>query len=104
MPRGNRKRGTAMKAFNWSGAARAAIVTGAMWSVVAAGFTTAYAQKSQAVGNGASSSEVVSKLPKATASEEQDIAIIDAQRGALDRFLDAHPEIGNEVVGRPAAM
>jgi hypothetical protein len=35
---------------------------------------------------------------------DQDITSIDAQRGALDRFLDAHPEIGNQVIGRPAVM
>ena len=93
-----------MRAFNWSGAVKAAIVTGAMWGVVAAGLTSASAQKPPATGNGASSAEGASKLSKATASEVQDISIIDEQRGALDRFLDAHPEIGNEVVGRPAAM
>jgi phage-related protein len=32
------------------------------------------------------------------------MASIDAQRGALDRFLDSHPEIASEVVGNPAAM
>jgi hypothetical protein len=35
---------------------------------------------------------------------DQDITSIDAQRGALDRFLDEHPEIGSEVVRRPTAM
>jgi hypothetical protein len=36
-------------------------------------------------------------------SPDQDISSIDAQRGAFDRFLDAHPEIANDVLGRPAA-
>jgi hypothetical protein len=35
---------------------------------------------------------------------EQDIAAIDMQRGALDRFLDAHPEIENRVFDRPEVM
>jgi hypothetical protein len=93
-----------MKAFNWSGVVRAAIVTGATWGVMGAGFSPVYAQKPQAIGNASTSLEAATKLPKATAIVEQDVSVIDAQRGALDRFLDAHPEIGNEVVGRPAAM
>jgi hypothetical protein len=93
-----------MKPFNWTSALRAVILAGAMWVAFGAGPIPAYAQKLQAVGNATTSSDVVSKLPKATASGDQDVSIIDAQRGALDRFLDAHPEIGNEVVGRPAAM
>jgi hypothetical protein len=39
-----------------------------------------------------------------THAGDQDITGIDAQRGALDRFLDSHPEIGSEVVRRPTAM
>jgi hypothetical protein len=35
---------------------------------------------------------------------DQDIAIVDAQRGALDRFLDAHPEIESDVLANPSAM
>jgi len=93
-----------MKTFNWTSAVKAGILAGAMWGLVGAGRIPAYAQKPQTIGSAIISSDVVNKLPKATASGEQDIAIIDAQRGALDRFLDAHPEIGNEVVGRPAAM
>jgi hypothetical protein len=93
-----------MKAFNWSVALKAVIAAGAMWGVVAAATTTVFAQKPQAVGNGASSPEVARKLSKATASEEQDISIIDAQRGAMDRFLDSHPEIAHEVVDNPTAL
>jgi hypothetical protein len=58
---------------------------------VGAGPVPAYAQKSPAVASAASPSD-------------QDISIIDAQRGALDRFLDAHPEIENDVVGRPGTI
>jgi hypothetical protein len=47
---------------------------------------------------------MVSKLPKTTPPGDQDISIIDAQRGALDRFLGAHPEIESDVIGRPRAM
>lgn len=36
--------------------------------------------------------------------EDQDISVIDAQRGALDRFLDTHPEIANDVSGNPHNM
>jgi hypothetical protein len=35
---------------------------------------------------------------------DQDIATIDAQRGALDRFLDTHPEIANDVAGNPEVL
>jgi hypothetical protein len=40
----------------------------------------------------------------AVVASEPDISTIDAQRGALDRFLDAHPEIQSEVIGRPTVM
>ena len=28
--------------------------------------------------------------------------MIDVQRGAMDRFLDSHPEIANDVVDNPS--
>jgi hypothetical protein len=40
----------------------------------------------------------------AASPSDQDIATVDAQRGALDRFLDAHPEIESAVISRPPAM
>ena len=74
-----------------SSALWAVVLAGAIWGVVGAGPAPAFAQKSPAVVSAASNSD-------------QDIASIDAQRGALDRFLDSHPEIASDVVGRPAAM
>ncbi len=67
------------------------VLAGVSWGVMGAGPAPAFAQKSPAVASAASSSG-------------QDIATIDAQRGALDRFLDSHPEIASEVIGNPAAM
>jgi hypothetical protein len=93
-----------MKTFNWTSAMRAAILTAAMWGMVSPGPMPAYAQKPQAAGIAATLSDAAGKVSKTAGNADQDIAVIDIQRGALDRFLDAHPEIGNEVVGRPAAM
>jgi len=75
----------------WRKAFWAVLVVGAWLVAVGAGPVPAYAQKP----------------PAATSSpgpSEPDIAVIDAQRGALDRFLDAHPEIQNDVIGRPALI
>jgi len=69
----------------------AIILAGALWAVVGAWPIPAYGQKSPAVTGKASPAD-------------QDNSSVDAQRGALDRFLDSHPEIENEVVGRPSAM
>jgi len=69
----------------------AVVLAGAIWGAVGGVPAPVYAQKSTAVTTAASNSD-------------QDIATIDAQRGALDRFLDTHPEIANDVAGRPAAM
>jgi phage-related protein len=66
-------------------------LAGAFWVLMGAGPAPAQAQKLPAVANAASASN-------------QDIASIDAQRGALDRFLDTHPEIANEVAGSPEVM
>jgi len=74
-----------------SSALWAVVLAGAIWGVVGAGPARAYAQKSPAVVSAASPSD-------------QDISSIDAQRGALDRFLDSHPEIANDVVGNPEMM
>lgn len=93
-----------MRTTTWTSAVRAVILVGAVWSTLGAGTVPAYAQKPQATGNAATLTDAAAKIPKATSSAEQDVSVIDAQRGALDRFLDAHPEIGNEVVGRPKAM
>jgi hypothetical protein len=41
---------------------------------------------------------------KASQVEDATPAQIDAERGALDRFLDAHPEIQNDVISEPARM
>ena len=68
-----------------------AILAGALWGAMGGGSVSAYAQKPQAVTTAASPTD-------------QDISSIDAQRGALDRFLDSHPEIANDVIGRPSAM
>jgi len=38
------------------------------------------------------------------ATAEQDITTIDQQRGALERFLDAHPEIQGDVAGNPSVI
>jgi hypothetical protein len=69
----------------------AVVLACAFWVTVGTGPAPAYAQKSPAATSAASPSD-------------QDMSITDMQRGALDRFLDSHPEIGNEVMGRPAAM
>jgi len=69
----------------------AVVFAGAVWGSVGVGLLPAYGQKSPAVSSAASPSN-------------QEISSVDAQRGALDRFLDSHPEIGNEVAVRPAAM
>ncbi len=69
----------------------AAVLAGAIWGAAGVGIAPAYAQKPAAVTTAASPSD-------------QDIASTDAQRGAFDRFLDAHPEIESDVIGNPAAM
>jgi hypothetical protein len=69
----------------------AAILAGAFWVLMGAGPRPAHAQKSPGVLS-------------VTNPSSQDIASIDAQRGALDRFLDAHPEIANDVTGDPELM
>jgi hypothetical protein len=74
-----------------SSALWAVVLAGAFWGAVGAGLAPAYAQKPPAVASAASPSG-------------QDISSVDVQRGALDRFLDAHPEIANDVVGDPAEM
>ena len=69
----------------------AVVLAAAIWGVVGAWPAAAYAQK-PATGT------------LATSPAEPDIASIDGQRGALDRFLDAHPEIANDVANYPGAM
>lgn len=69
----------------------AVILVGAFWGALWAGPIPAHAQKPPAVTSAA--------IPA-----DQDMSIIDAQRGALDRFLDVHPEIEGTVVGQPALM
>jgi hypothetical protein len=79
------------KNIRWRSALWAVVLAGAFLGLVGAGPVPAYAQKVPAVASAAS-------------PPEQDIATVDAQRGALDRFLDAHPEIESEVIGNPEAM
>jgi hypothetical protein len=74
-----------------SSALWAVVLAGAFWGAVGAVPFPAYAQKSPAVASAASPSG-------------QDMASIDAQRGALDRFLDTHPEIASDVVANPEMM
>jgi len=77
--------------MRWRSALWAVVLAGAFWGLVGVGPVPAYAQKSTAVASAASPSD-------------QDISIVDTQRGALDRFLDAHPEIESDVAGRPHAI
>ena len=69
----------------------AVVLVAAYWGLLGAGPVPAYAQKSPVAASAASPSE-------------QEFSTIDAQRGALDRFLDAHPEIESDVAGRPEAL
>jgi len=68
-----------------------AVLAGTFWGAVGAGPVPVYAQKPPAAASAAS-------------PVDQDISSVDAQRGALDRFLDAHPEVEREVSGRPSLM
>ena len=77
--------------MRWRSALWVVVLAGAFWGAVGAGSVPVYAQKPPAAAN-------------AVSPVDQDISSVDAQRGALDRFLDAHPEIESHVVGRPAAM
>jgi hypothetical protein len=77
--------------LKWRNALWEVVLAGACWVAVGGGPATAYAQKPPTAAVVASPSE-------------QDITVIDAQRGALDRFLDAHPEIEEEVVNNPSSL
>jgi hypothetical protein len=66
------------------------ILAATLWGAVGMKPALTYAQKSPA--------------PAPASPADQDIATVDAERGALDRFLDSHPEIKSDVEGRPAAM
>ena len=66
------------------------ILAATLWGAVGMKPALSYAQKPPA--------------PVPVSPADQDIATIDAERGALDRFLDSHPEIKSDVEGRPAAM
>lgn len=61
------------------------------WAMLSLGAAPAFAQKgvSQNV---------------AAVMADQGNSTLDEQRGALDRFLDAHPEIESEVLGNPAVI
>ena len=94
-----------MKAkFNWTSSLGVMVLVGAIWGSVSLAPAPAIAQKLPAVASATSSTEGSSKLLNVTRPGDQDITTIDVQRGALDRFLDSHPEIGNDVVGNPPAM
>ena len=67
------------------------VLAAAIWCSMGVGPARIYAQKPAAVNS-------------AAAASEPDLSTIDAQRGALDRFLDAHPEIQSEVIGNPVVM
>ena len=69
----------------------AAVLAGGIWIVLGGGPRTGFAQKPPGATNVA-------------APPDQDIAAVDAQRGALDRFLDAHPEIAERVIAYPAVL
>jgi hypothetical protein len=59
-------------------------------------------------GAGAAAPPAYAQKPPAAASPaipaEPAVAAVDAQRGALDRFLDVHPEIGNQVMNHPGSL
>ena len=80
-----------------------AILAGTMWAAIVLSPAPALAQKPSVIGS-ASVPDVGNKLSKATPSGDEDLMMIDAQRGAMDRFLDSHPEIASEVVDNPSAM
>src|SRR5579862_740735 len=87
----------------WNNAIWGAVMTGTMWAAVVLSPAPAYAQKPSGMGS-AIIPDVGSKSAKATPPEDQDLKMIDAERGAMDRFLDSHPEIASEVVDNPYAM
>jgi hypothetical protein len=89
--------------IHWNNAIWGAVLTGTMWAAVVLSPAPAYAQKPSVIGS-AIIPDVGSKSAKATAPEDQDLTMIDAQRGAMDRFLDSHPEIASEVVDNPSAL
>ena len=68
-----------------------ALLAGGVWIAWAGAPRTGFAQKPPATTGVA-------------ATAEQDITTIDQQRGALERFLDAHPEIQGEVAGNPSVI
>ncbi len=69
----------------------AAVLGGAICGALGAGPVPIYAQKSPPVTSAAS-------------PPDQAISSVDAQRGALDRFLDSHPEIENDMIGSPTLI
>ena len=69
----------------------AALVAGGIGIALGGGPSTGFAQKPPAANTAANPSE-------------PDQVAIDAQRGALDRFLDTHPEIAVRVINYPPAM
>jgi len=77
--------------LKWRNALWAVVLAGACWVAAGGGPATVFAQKPV-------------EVPTVASPPEHDMTVIDAQRGALDRFLDAHPEIEEEVVGNPSSM
>jgi hypothetical protein len=90
--------------LNWTSALWGVVLTGAIGIAVLGLPANASAQTQAAGGGGIATVDATGKLTKAPIVVNQDIASIDAARGALDRFLDEHPEIANEVVENPSAM
>lgn len=80
-----------------------AILAGTMWAAILLSPAPSFAQKPSVIGS-AIIPDMGNKLSKATPPGDEDLMMIDAQRGAMDRFLDSHPEIANDVVGNPATM
>ncbi len=87
----NAKRGSALWAVVWAGA---------IWGAGGAGLVPARAQRTPLV----TSAQKTPAVASAASPSDQEIAIVDAQRGALDRFLDAHPDIEQTVVNNPEVI
>jgi hypothetical protein len=77
------------------------VLMGAIGIAVLGAPAGASAQKQAARGGAIITDDAAGKVTKAPPAGIQDLASIDEARGALDRFLDEHPEIASEVVADP---